>query len=85
MKRFCDWVTRYMAVIRGGKMYQVFGVPKYGRTQLVCTDLATGKTIFVKYLEGVAGEPEGLAFWQNRLIVTTYEGVVYRSRREFAE
>ena len=92
----CDIEARYNsdffvatqgAVIRGGKLYQVYGVPKYGRTRLLCTDLATGKTIFEKDLRdaGLVGEPEGLAFWQNRLIVTTYEGVVYRSRRVFAE
>ena len=86
-ERFCNdfHVATQGAVIRKGKMYQVFGVPKYGRTQLVCTDLATGKTIFVKKLEGVVGEPEGLDFWQDRLIVSTYEGVVYASRRQFVD
>lgn len=65
------------AAVRGGKLYQVFGGP--GNSCLVCTDLSTGKEVFKSELNGIPGEPEGLGFFEDHLIVTCNDGDVYRS------
>ena len=79
LERYCfDFkVATQGAAVRGGKLYQVFGGP--GNSCLVCTDLATGKEEFKSELNGIPGEPEGLGFYKDRIIVTCNDGDVYRS------
>ena len=79
LKRYCSdfKVATQGAAVRGGKLYQVFGGP--GNSCLVCTDLSTGIEVFRSELNGIPGEPEGLGFHNDRIIVTCNEGEVYRS------
>lgn len=79
LKRYCtDFkLATQGAAIRGGRLYQVFGLP--GNTCLTCTDLETGDEVFRSELNGIPGEPEGLGFYDDRLIVTCNDGNVYRS------
>ena len=79
LERYCfDFkVATQGAAVRGGKLYQVFGGP--GNSCLVCTDLVTGKEEFKSELNGIPGEPEGLGFYKDRIIVTCNDGDVYRS------
>ena len=65
------------ATVRAGKLYQVFGLP--GNTCLTCTDLSTGDEVFRSPLNGIPGEPEGLGFHDDRIIVTCGDDNVYRS------
>ena len=79
LERYCfDFkVATQGAAIRGGKLYQVFGGPGY--SYLVCTDLSTGTEEFKSELNGIPGEPEGLGFYNDRIIVSCNDGEVYRS------
>lgn len=79
LERYCfDFkVATQGAAIRGGKLYQVFGGPGY--SYLVCTDLSTGTEEFKSELNGIPGEPEGLGFHNDRIIVSCNDGEVYRS------
>ena len=79
LERYCfDFkVATQGAAIRGGKLYQVFGGP--GNSCLVCTDLSTGTEEFKSELNGIPGEPEGLGFHNDRIIVSCNDGEVYRS------
>ena len=69
------------ASIRNGRIYQVYGVPNYGPTSLVCTDLASGRVLWDRDLPtcGIDSEPEGLSFYKDELIVTDVKGNVYGS------
>lgn len=77
--RYCSEfkVATQGAVVRSGKLYQAFGVPKYGVTQLVCTDLESGATLWTSPLNGIEVEPEGMAFWQGQLLIAGVDGIVY--------
>lgn len=79
LERYCtDFkVATQGAAIRDGKLYQVFGGP--GNSCLVCTDLSTGVEVFRSELNGIPGEPEGLGFHNDRIIVSCNDGEVYRS------
>ena len=79
--RFCGEfrVATQGAVIRKGRLYQAFGVPKYGQTSVVCTDVNTGVRLYECALVGVPGEPEGLSFWEDKLVLSTYDGGVFIS------
>ena len=79
LERYCfDFkVATQGAAIRGGKLYQVFGGP--GNSCLVCTDLSNGTEEFKSELNGIPGEPEGLGFYNDRIIVSCNDGEVYRS------
>ena len=79
LERYCfDFkVATQGAAIRGGKLYQVFGGP--GNSCIVCTDLSTGTEEFKSELNGIPGEPEGLGFHNDRIIVSCNDGEVYRS------
>ncbi|MBR7003990.1 MAG: hypothetical protein IKI00_03330 [Bacteroidales bacterium] len=79
LERWCfDFkVATQGAAVRGGKLYQVFGGP--GNSCIVCTDLASGTEVFRSELNGIPGEPEGLGFHNDRIIVTCNDGEVYRS------
>lgn len=79
LARYCtDFkVATQGAAVRGSKLYQVFGGP--GNSCLVCTDLTTGEQVFRSELNGIPGEPEGLGFYKDRIIVSCNDGEVYRS------
>jgi len=73
------------ATVRDGKLYQVFGVPSLGQTLLVCVDLENGKTILNSPLNGITTEPEGLAVYEDRLLVAGADGVLYLEHLDGAE
>ena len=79
LRRYCSdfRVATQGAAVRQGRLYQVFGLP--GNSCLLCTDLQTGDEVFRSPLNGIPGEPEGLGFHDDRLIVTCGDGNVYRS------
>ena len=79
LARYCTDFKRATqgAAVRGGKLYQVFGGPE--DNCLVCTDLETGEQVFRCRLNGVPGEPEGLGFYKDHIIVTCADGKVFRS------
>ena len=79
LARYCSdfKVATQGAAVRDGKLYQVFGGP--GNSCLVCTDLETGEEVFRSELNGIPGEPEGLGFYKDRIIVSCNDGEVYRS------
>lgn len=80
--RFCNRfrIATQGAAISGGKLYQSFGVPSLGETRLVVTDLETGRTEYESALGGISDEPEGLGFWQGRIVIVCGKGGVYLSR-----
>ena len=69
------------ASIRNGRIYQVYGVPGYGPTSLVCTDIESGRVLWDRDLPscGIDTEPEGLSFYKDELIVIDVKGNVYSS------
>ncbi len=69
------------ASIRNGRIYQVYGVPKYGPCSIVCTDIAGGKILWEQSLAeaGIDQEPEGLSFYKDELIVADVKGNIYKS------
>ncbi len=73
------------ATVRGGRLYQVFGVPSLGPTLLVCVDLASGKTLINSPLNGITTEPEGVAFYGDKLLVAGADGVLYLQQLDGAE
>lgn len=69
------------ACIRNGRIYQLYGVPQYGPTSLVCTDISSGRVLWEKDLPtcGIGTEPEGLSFYKDELIVGDVKGNIYKS------
>ncbi len=67
------------AVIRNGRMYQVYGIPKLGATTAVCYDLETGAELWCRDLPvaGIPNEPEALFFYGKELVCVDVKGVVY--------
>ena len=65
------------AVIRDGRMYQVYGMA--GDSSLVCYDLATGRELWSEDLPsaGIPNEPEALFFYGEELMCVDVKGVVY--------
>ena len=67
------------AVIRDGRMYQVYGVPKLGACSIVCYNLETGAELWCRDLAaaGITEEPEALFFYGKELVCVDVKGVVY--------
>ena len=68
------------AVIRDGKMYQVYGMG--GDSSIVCYDLETGREIWCRdlTLAGIPNEPEALFFVGKELYCVDVKGIVYASQ-----
>ena len=78
---YCFRVATQGAVIRGGRLYQVYGIPQMGATSLVCYDLESGAEIWSRDLPaaGMPNEPEALFFYGKELVCVDVKGVVYSS------
>ena len=69
------------ATIRNGRIYQVFGVPKYGTCSFCCTSLEDGRLLWEYPLPeaGFPNEPECLSFWGDTIVAGDGDGNVFRS------
>jgi len=79
-RRLYDFrVATQGAVIRDGRLYQVYGVPGIGPTSAVCYDLETGAELWCRDLvtAGIPNEPEALFFYGKELVCVDVKGVVY--------
>lgn len=67
------------ATIRGGKLYQSFGVPGMGPTSLSCFNLKEGKTEWTidLPLKGFKEEPEGLDMYGDEIYIIDGTGGVW--------
>ena len=65
------------AVIKDGKMYQVYGMA--GDSSLVCYDLDSGTELWARDLSaaGIPNEPESLFFAGKKLFCVDVKGIVY--------
>lgn len=65
--------------IRNGRLYQLYGVPRYGKTSLCCVNLAESSVEWEKQLDlcGCTSEPEGLSFHKGEIVFSDVKGGVY--------